>query len=169
MYDDRDNQNSPTEGKCFIADNFAYREAFGGEENFDTLNLEFKQYLPHGGGDVFAYRVRSRWTSDAPISGYSSVTLRGYTRGQYLAPHSLLIEAEERWHVKGPIGFNLFAGVACLYGNHDSYGSSEDFYPSVGLGFQYLFKEAERMVITVDYAKGEGDNSGFYMRFGHAF
>jgi len=42
------------------------------------------------------------------------------------------------------------------------------FYPSIGFGLQFLFKAAEMMLITVDYAKGEDDNSG-YARFGQAF
>ncbi len=169
MFDSRNNQNAPTSGLQFSIDNFAYREAFGGEENFDTLKLQLKQYLPHGNGHVFAYRVNGRWTSDAPPSGYSSVNLRGYVRGQYLAPHSLLLEGEQRWHWKGRFGINVFAGVVCLYGNNRNCDNSNNLYPSAGIGAQYLLKESEQMVITMDYAEGKGDNNGFYLRFGQAF
>jgi hypothetical protein len=169
MFDSRNNQNTPTSGTQFSIDNFAYREAFGGEENFDTLKLQFKQYLSHGDGHVFAYRLNGRWTSDAPPSGYSSVQLRGYVRGEYLAPHSLLFEAEQRWHLKGRFGVNIFAGVVCLYGGNRSCDDSNNLYPSAGIGVQYLLKQSEQMVITMDYAEGEGDNNGFYIRFGQAF
>ncbi|MFL1405953.1 hypothetical protein ACJO2E_11490 [Marinobacter sp. M1N3S26] len=169
MYDSRNNQNAPVSGIHFTANNFAYREALGGEENFDSLNLDFRQYLPHGDGHVLAYHVSGRWTHDAPNSGYSSVTLRGYTRGQYLAPHSTSVEVEERLHVRDRISINLFAGVACLYGDDKECGDSDNLYPSYGLGGQYVIKPSENMVVTMDYAKGEGDNSGFYLRFGQAF
>lgn len=169
MFDSRNNQNAPTSGINFSIDNFAYRETFGGEENFDTLKIQFRQYLPHGDGHVFAYRVNGRWTSDAPVSGYSSVNLRGYVRGQYLAPHSLLIEGEQRWHLKDRFGLNVFAGMACLYGNDKNCGDRENIFFSAGIGGQYLLKESEQMMITIDYAEGEGDNNGFYLRFGQAF
>jgi len=168
-YDDRNNQNAPTAGKLLSLDNYAFREALGGEESFDTVNLEFKHYITHSEGAVFAYHVYGRWTSDAPNSAYSSVNLRGYTRGQYLAPHSLAVEIEERLHIHGRFGLNLFAGVACLYGDGLDCNESDNLYPSAGLGGEYVIKPSERMVITVDYAKGEGENSGFYVRFGQSF
>ena len=31
-----------------------------------------------------ALEVRNRWTKDAPLSGYSSISLPGYTKGNYL-------------------------------------------------------------------------------------
>lgn len=169
MYDDRNNQNAPTGGKLLNINNFAYREALGGDENFDTLNLEFKHYITHAEGKVFAYHVSGRWTHDAPNSGYSSVNLRGYTRGQYLAPHSVAIEAEERFHIRGRFGLNIFAGVACLYGDGQDCGERDSLFPSAGIGGEYMLKPSEQMVVTVDYAKGEGENSGFYVRFGQAF
>jgi hypothetical protein len=168
-FDDRDNQNAPSRGRSFTAHNFAYREGLGGEENFDTLNIEYKQYWAHSQGDVLALRANGRWTSDAPASGYSSVNLRGYTRGQYLAPHSITLEVEERLLVKGRFGVNIFAGVTCLYGGTKDCGSKSNYFPSAGLGVQYMLKESENMVLTLDYAKGKQDSSGFYMRFGQAF
>jgi hypothetical protein len=169
MYDDRDNLNLPNSGHHLMINNFAYREAFGGEEDFDTWNAEYKQYIPHGDGNVLAFRLKGRWTSDASPGGYSSVNLRGYVRGQYLAPHSTLIEMEARRHIKGRYGMNFFAGVACLYGDDLSCSDSGNVYPAAGIGGQIVIKESEKMVMTFDYAKGEGSNEGFYMRFGQSF
>jgi outer membrane protein assembly factor BamA len=169
MYDSRNNQNTPSSGIRFLLDNFAYRKAFGGDENFDTYNMKYSHYIPHGNGNVLAYRVNSRWTSDASPGGYSSVALRGYTRGQYLAPHSTMIEVEERWHLKGRYGVNLFAGLASLYGNGLKCTDSDNLYPSIGIGGQIMIKEAEQIVITLDAAFGESGNKGFYIRFGQAF
>ncbi|WP_111493456.1 MULTISPECIES: BamA/TamA family outer membrane protein [Marinobacter] len=169
MYDDRNNQNDPSAGKLLDINNFAYREAFGGEENFDTLNLDFTHYIAHAKGAVFAYHIAGRWTHDAPNSGYSSVHLRGYTRGQYLAPHSVSLEVEERLPLYERFGVNVFAGVACLYGDGEDCGERDNLYPSAGVGMSYLLKPSEQMVVTLDYAKGEGENSGFYVRFGRAF
>ena len=94
---------------------------------------------------------------------------RAYIRGQYLAPHSFSLEAEERWHVNGRFGVNLFAGVACLYGEGKNWYDRETLYPSFGVGAQYVIKPSEQMVMTVDFAQGKDGNNGFYMRFGQAF
>lgn len=167
--DSRDNQNMPTQGRSFLIHNFAYREKLGGEQSFDTLNMEYKQYFPHHKANVLAVRANGRWTSDAPPGGYSSVSLRGYTRGQYLAPYSATLEAEERWHIKGRFGLNAFMGITCLYGDKKNCNDKENLFPSAGIGGQITIKESEKMVLTMDFAKGKSDNSGFYMRFGQAF
>lgn len=169
MYDNLDNQNSPATGKYLLFHNFAFRESLGGEEDFDAYNLAFKHYIPNGDGHVFAYHANGRWTSDASVSGYSSVALRGYVRGEYLAPHSVMFEAEQRWNLNGRYGATVFTGVACLYGDGEKCDTSKNLYPVIGLGAQIMLKESEKMVVTMDYAKGKGDNSGFYIRFGQAF
>ncbi|WP_339616814.1 hypothetical protein [uncultured Gilvimarinus sp.] len=168
-FDSRDNQNSPSSGISFNANNFAYRENLGGEEDFDVYRVTFQQYLSVHKKGLLAYRAQGRWTDDAPASAYSSIGLRGYTRGQYLAPNSILLEGEYRWHLKGRFGINVFAGVTCLYGDKKSCDDSENIYTSAGIGGQYLIKPAEKMVISFDIAKGEGDNHGLYLRFGHSF
>lgn len=169
VYDSRNNQNSPSSGQHLQIDNYAYRESLGGEEDFDVYNLKYSQYLPHGDGNVLAYRFEGRWTEDASAGGYSSVNLRGYTKGQYLAPHASLIEVEERWHLFGRYSINLFAGLACLYGDGLDCSTSDNIYPSAGVGGQVMINHAEKIAMTFDLAFGKSDNNGFYMRFGQAF
>jgi len=169
LYDTRDSQNAASDGIKFDINNFAFREAFGGEDDFDSLSVEFDQYIPNGDGHVFAWRAFGRGTDDAPTSGYSSVELRGYTRGQYLAPNSVSVEAEQRFHVHGRFGLNAFAGVACLFGDGERCDEGDNLYPSAGIGAQYVLKEEENIVVTADYAQGKEDNSGFYVRLGQAF
>lgn len=168
-YDSRDNQNAPGSGQHLVLHNFAYRESFGGEEDFDTLSLNWSRYAPNDRGDVLAYRVHARWTDDAPNSGYSSIDLRAYTKGQYLAPHSATVELEQRWRLADRWGVNAFAGVACLFGDGEQCDDRDNLFPSAGAGLQYLVKRRERIVITADYAQGKSGNHGFYVRFGQAF
>ena len=97
QYDSRDNQYSPSSGQVFKAHNVAFRETFGGDASFDAYSADYQYYLPHGKGHVLALHVNGRWTHNAPPSGYSSVTLRGYTRGQYLSPHMTLAETDYRY------------------------------------------------------------------------
>ena len=167
--DTRDNQNSPSEGSHLNFNNIAYRESLGGDVSFDAYSLNFRKFIAHGNGHVLAARIDGRWTDDAPPGGYSSVRLRGYTLGEYLAPHSTLIEVEERYHLKGRWGATLFAGVACLYGGGASCFSREDTYPAIGGGITYMLKVEEKMIARTEIAIGEGDNYGFYLKFGYEF
>lgn len=169
MYDSRNNQNSPSSGIQFNLENFAYREALGGEEDFDVYTMELNHYFPHGDGHVLASRAQGRWTSDASPGGYSSVFLRGYTRGQYLAPHATMIEFEERLHIKGRFGVNVFGGLASLYGDGVNWSDSANLYPAMGVGGQIMLNHQEQMAMTFDLAFGKSGNQGFYMRFGQAF
>ena len=167
--DTRDNQNSPTEGSRFTLNNTAFREALGGGENFDTYSANYAHYSSFGSGHVIAARLTGRWTDDAPPSGYSSVELRGYTRGEYLAPHSVTWEVEGRFSLRGRFGLNTFVGSACLYGNGASCSDTENWFPAVGTGVTYMLKVEERMVVRAEVAVGKADNNGFYIQFGNSF
>ncbi|WP_155304773.1 hypothetical protein [Desulfosarcina widdelii] len=80
-----------------------------------------------------------------------------------------MIEIEERLHLKGRFGLNVFAGLASLYGDGLNAFDSDNLYPSIGVGGQIMLKEAEQITMTFDFAFGESGNNGFYMRFGQAF
>jgi hypothetical protein len=169
LYDSRNSQNAATAGKKLSLENFAYRKSLGGEQNFDVYTLKYSHYLPHDAGKVLAYKIEGRWTSDATPSGYSSVNLRGYTRGQYLGPHSFSIEVEERVPVFGRYGVNVFAGIGCLFGGRLNCSDSENLYPSAGVGGQVMLNEKEQIALSFDLAFGKAGNNGFYVRFGQSF
>jgi outer membrane protein assembly factor BamA len=167
QYDSRDNQYSPSSGQVFEAHNIAFREAFGGDASFDVYSADYQYYLPHGKGHVLALHVKGRWTHDAPNSGYSSVDLRGYTRGQYLAPHMTMAEADYRHSLNKKWGATIFAGIAALYGD-DTIDEGDSYYPAGGVGVYYQIND-EKMVIRADFAIGTEGNHGFYLQFGQPF
>jgi hypothetical protein len=167
QYDTRDNQYSPSSGQVFEAHNIAFRESFGGETSFDTYTADYQYYFSHGKGHVLALHVKGRWTVDAPPSGYSSVDLRGYTRGQYLAPHMTMAELDERYSLTEKWGLTVFAGIAGLYGD-DSMDEGDRYYPAGGAGVYYQLND-EKMVVRADFAIGTEGNHGFYLQFGHPF
>ena len=142
--DTRDNPNSPADGSRLNINNVAYRESLGGDNSFDAYALTFTKYISHGNGHVLAGRIKGRWTDDAPIDGYSSVSLRGYTMGENLAPHSTLIEIEERFHIKNRWGATAFRGVACLYGDDLDCFDGDNLYPAIGIGLTFMLKRKKR-------------------------
>ena len=90
----------------------ACRKGLGGDESFDVYTADYQRYGPHGDGQVLAWRANSRATRDVPVGGYSSVQQRGYVPGNYLAPRSLSLEAEERYRIDRDWGLAAFGGAA---------------------------------------------------------
>ncbi len=167
--DTRDNIRNPHKGSRLIMHNIAYRESLGGDESFDVYRADFTHYLPFGKGHVLATQLTGRWTDDAPLGGYSSVKLRGYTRGNYLAEHYSHVDFDGRFALTERWGLSAFAGIGCLYKSVSDCGRSEDLYPAIGAGVIYLLKPRAGFVIRAEYAVGESDNSAFYLRLGQPF
>lgn len=184
-FDSRDNQNSPMAGRVFEFNNIAYREGLGGDVSFDSYTMKYKGYISHGdsnsneparsanflsrAGKVLAYQVRGRWTQDAPPGGFSSVSLRGYTAGQFLAPNVTSIEIEERLSFSSRWGAAYFMGAACLYDGLSDCGDGDNWYPNIGAGVRYVIRPEEKMILRFEYAMGKGGTSGLYLNFGQAF
>ena len=167
-YDSRDIVWNPTRGRHVVLHNVAYREGLGGEESFDALQLKYAEYIPFGDGHVLAADVRGRWTKDAPQSGFSSLDMRGYTRGNYLAEHSTHLQFDARFRVLDRWGAALFGGVGALYSDLSDL-NSDALFPMGGAGVIYDLKPSDGIVLRLDYALGEGDNSAFYLTLGQPF
>ncbi|MEJ2516183.1 MAG: hypothetical protein P8080_12845 [Gammaproteobacteria bacterium] len=168
-FDNRDNTRNPQTGNHLLVHNFAYREGLGGEESFDVYRAEYAHFASLPAQTVLGIQLKGRWTDDAPLSGYSSVDLRGYTMGNYLDKNYTHLDLDARIPLTGKWGLTGFAGVGCLYTSLSDCNSSDQVYPSVGAGVSYLLKPEAGIVIRAEYAVGEGDNRAFYLRMGHPF
>lgn len=151
----------------FEAHNIAYREALGGDDSFDAISADYQYYISQGDNNVLALRTNGRWTINAPTGGYSSIDIRGYTRGQYLAEYMTAFEADYRYSLNDKWGLTGYAGLGVLYGG-DSMDDSDRLYPGGGLGAYYKLNK-EGMVVRADVAMGKDGNHGFYLQFGHPF
>jgi hypothetical protein len=116
-------------------------KSFGGDESFDAYTVNYATFIEQGNGNVAALHAKGRWTDDAPTSGYSSIELRGYVRGEYLAPHMTLVEIDERLKIKGRWGATLSAGAAWLYGGEQGRADNSNLYPSAGAGVTLTNKQ----------------------------
>ena len=131
------------------------------------LNLGFAV-----GGSTLALEVKNRLTDDAPLSGYSSISLPGYTKGNYLGQNYSHLQFDLRLPLGQRWGAVVFGGVGCLYGDGiggDGISCGENSYPALGAGVSYLIKAHSGIVVRAEVAKGSGDNSALYLRFGHPF
>ena len=168
MHDSRDNEDMPVRGWFLNLNNLAYREALGGASSFDAYRGDFRMFLKHGGGHVFAVRQYNWVTNDAPAGAQATVILRGYKFGRYLAPYMSSFEAEERLSFNARWGATLCAGAATLYGEAPV-PLDRSTYPTFGAGLHFVLKPAQRMLVNLEYAQGVADNKGVYMKLGHAW
>lgn len=180
QHDTMDHQRDPTSGHLFTLHNFAYREGFGGETSFDVGFADLRWYRsleglsPRGSRrkPVIGIQIKGRFTADAPLSGYSSVTLPGYTMGNYLSRHYSHILLDGRFPLTDKLGVVAFGGVGCQFGediNGSDIGCGDHTFPSVGVGLSYMLKEEASVLIRLEVAKGKNDNEALYLRFGHPF
>jgi len=202
--DGRNHIRTPTQGNYFLIDTVSYRSGEAGagiaadesrlddllpddsllnrDGEFGVLRATYSHYSPLGHWltesaapeVVLAIRAFGRWTDDAPLSGFSSVSMPGYTRGNYLGENYSDIQFDLRMPVSARWGIVLFGGIGCLYGdpiaaNDSSSGCSDNAYPGIGAGVSWLIKPESGVILRAEAAKGIGDNSALYLRFGHPF
>ncbi|MGD2008560.1 MAG: hypothetical protein PVJ95_09820 [Cellvibrionales bacterium] len=149
------------------------------DAEFDVMRVNLRHYrgLGHWFTEtsesevVLAMQAFGRWTNDAPISGFSSVLIPGYTRGNYLGENYNDIQLDLRMPLSRRWGAILFAGVGCLHGAALGAESncSDNVYPGLGAGVSWLIKPESGVILRAEVAKGTGDNSAMYLRFGHPF
>ena len=180
QHDTMDNQRDPTSGHLFALHNFAYRESLGGESNFDVGFADLRWYHAPGkataagrsDSPVFALQAKGRFTHDAPLSGYSSVSLPGYTQGNYLSQHYSHIMIDARFPLTRRLGLVAFGGVGCQFGDDiggRSLSCEDETYPSIGAGVSFMLKEEASVLVRLEIAKGKSNNEALYLRFGHPF
>ena len=180
QHDTMDNQRDPGAGHLFTLHNIAYRKTFGGESSFDVGLLDLSWYHSLGKAwskrtaraPVIAVQVTARVTDDAPPSGFSSVTLPSYTRGNYLSQHYSHLLVDGRFPITKKFGLVAFGGVGCQFGvdilNRDV-SCDDALFPAFGAGVSYMLKEEASVLIRLEFAKGKSDNEAVYLRFGHSF
>ena len=180
QHDTMNNQRDPSGGHLHTLHNFAYRESLGGETSFDVAYADLRWYRSierfsvdkSGRSPVIAIQLKGRFTADAPLSGYSSVNLPGYTMGNYLSRHYSHVLVDARIPLKGKLGLVAFGGVGCQFGEDIAgrdLSCGDATFPSVGVGVSYMLKAEASVLIRLEIAKGKSDNEALYLRFGHSF
>ena len=180
QHDTMNNQRDPSGGHLHTLHNFAYRESLGGETSFDVGYADLRWYrsierfsvYKSGRSPVIAIQLKGRFTADAPLSGYSSVNLPGYTMGNYLSRHYSHVLVDARIPLKGKLGLVAFGGVGCQFGEDIAgrdLSCGDATFPSVGVGVSYMLKAEASVLIRLEIAKGKSDNEALYLRFGHSF
>lgn len=166
-YDTRDSKTMPRQGTFAQVSATVFRQGLGGSANYESYSANWRHYTTLDERSVLATRVMATWHTDAPKAAWSSVTLRPYTRGQYLAPGSISAETEWRVRFGSRYGATVFGGIACLQGADQNCGTK--LFPMVGAGLQYVFKPEAGRLVNLSVAKGSGSNVALLLKMGYEY
>ncbi|MGA0344500.1 MAG: hypothetical protein ACO3RT_07210 [Arenicellales bacterium] len=169
QYDSRNNLRNATQGKHFLLQNYGYREALGSSDDFDVVRADLVSYSPVSERFTLATQVAGRWTRDAPVTGYSSISLRGYVRGMYLAENYTHLAIDNRIRLGGNWSANAYGGLACLYASMSDCSGSSNLYPAVGVGLSYVLRPEAGIILRADATFGKDDNRAFYLNLNQPF
>ncbi len=93
---------------------------------------------------------------------------RGFFYGKYRDKHFHTVQVEARAKVFWRIGVAGFGGFSRVAFTVDDFALSGYRY-NVGGGLRIIVDKQEGTALRLDYAIGQGGNSGFYFAFGEAF
>lgn len=148
-----------------------------------TLNFAKNTYLDA----VFDLRVYQTWQNKytTALRWYNEITagsppffdyallggdrfVRGYYSGRYRDKNLSTVQLEFRFPVVWRFGMAAFGGVSNVFSDVQHLTMKDSKYNG-GLGLRFMVDKKDRTNLRIDYAKGNGSNSGFYIAFGESF
>lgn len=110
--DMRDNFFTPTRGWYVDLSVPIFREAFGGDRDFETAALSAMHYWPAGRSLFLSARATAKSSSDGtPFYLRPFVTLRGVQALRYQGDQAAEFEAEARWQFHSRFSMTVFGGA----------------------------------------------------------
>jgi hypothetical protein len=148
--DTRNNFFTPTEGWYADLSVPFYREAFGGDRDFETLTLTAMHYRPWTESLHFAVRAAAKTsTDDTPFFLRPFVTLRGVQALRFQGEEAAEIEAELRWQFRGRYSLVAFGGAG-IARSETTLSDSDESVTAGGLGFRYLVARRHGLHMGLD-------------------
>jgi len=168
LRDSRNNILTPERGLYF---NLSAGYNFS-KYNYGQTTFDLRYYKTWAEKFTWANRLFSEFNSGTPpfydyafLGGDQYV--RGYDYGRYRDNDLTSWQTEMRLHLIWKLGMTVFGGFSNLY-NADNY-SFQNIKPNYGLGLRFLVDKHDKTNLRLDYAMGNGENSGFYISFGESF
>jgi hypothetical protein len=180
-YDSRDFVQNAYEG-VFISGMFtAYDDAFGGETDYNILELDYRQYQTiKRKRRTLAWQVKTRitfsgstpWTDKSMLGGFEN--MRGYTMGRFRDDNMMFTTLEYRHMFKrktpnkknnydSRFGYVAWIGTGSVSSTIETF---EHWLPNAGVGIRAELQP--RMNIRVDYGIAKGE-TGLYITFAEVF
>ena len=167
LRDSRNNLLTATKG-YYINFNAGYNFS---QNNYVETTLDLRIYKTWADKFTWANRMINVFHfGNPPFYDYSFLGgdkfVRGYNYGRYRDKNLTSLQTEFRMPLFWRFGLATFGGVSNLFADNFKPGDSKFNY---GLGMRFLVDKHDRTNLRLDYAIGEGENSGFYISFGESF
>ena len=94
--------------------------------------------------------------------------VRGYYFGRFRDQYMNSFQSEFKFPLVWRFGLAVFGGLSNLYPEFSAF-SVEDFKVNYGAGLRFLIDTKDNINLRIDFARGEADNSAFYIAFGESF
>ncbi len=182
-YDSRDLPANAWEGKYFDLEFTQYGHYIGGNNNYNLLLLDYRQYtrINHQDGRILAWQLCTRNTfGDVPYNELSQLgnpfDLRGYPWGKFRNKGKAYGVVEYRHTFKKKSGDLSKYGAVAWVGGGTIYNTGNDpliddaptgFLPNTGIGFRYELQP--RMNLRLDFGVGRDGLQGFYFNINETF
>jgi hypothetical protein len=167
-FDTRDNFFTPTRGWYVDLSVPVFREAFGGDRDFETANLTAIHYRPLSPSLFFSVRGTGKSSSDGtPFFLRPFVSLRGVQALRYQGEQAAEAEAELRWQAHPRFSAVGFAGAGVARADIGQQDRNKTVVAG-GAGFRYMIARKHGLHMGLDLAFGP-DNPVVYVVFGNAW
>ena len=167
-FDTRDNFFTPTRGWYLDLSLPLFRQALGGDRNFETGNLTAMFFHPLARSFFLAARGTGKTSSEGtPFYLRPYVSLRGVQALRYQGERAAEAEAELRWQAHPRFSLLAFAGAGVARSG-GTLGEREKSVAAGGAGFRYLLARKHGLHMGIDVAQGP-DKPVFYVVFGNAW
>lgn len=167
-YDTRDVPSNPYTGRYIKVGVLIHRPSLGSDLDYDAYSVAFKSYHELTKSLVLAWELGGCARSDGvPLWDACRIGLRGFASTQYMGRSSVKGQAEARLRLSKRWGVVAFAGAGKLTKTFTGLREG-DVVPSYGAGVRFSVQPAQRVNMSLDYARSE-DDQAVYLSVGEAF
>ena len=169
-YDSRDTVFTPNNGISAAIEASLYREALGGDHDFEKYKTHIKYVTQLGKPVVLGLRGELETLDgdiNTPYYEYPFLSMRGIPVMRYQGETVSLAEAELRWNYTFRWSLVFFGGAGKAE-SVDFLPSDDDVVYTRGIGMRYFVARRFGAHAGFDIAKGPEDTA-FYLTFGQAW
>jgi len=167
QFDTRDNILSPNRGTNTRLVLSRYDEAFGGDSNYNRVDLDAPVWVPLGETLVAGLHAQANFSDDAaPFYAQPYIILRGVPALRYQGTAVLSFEGELRWNFTERWSLVGFGGLGQAVDSTADFGGESETIFSGGGGFRYLISRVFGLRVGVDIAQGP-EETAVYIQIGN--
>lgn len=168
VFDSRDNIFTPTRGTYVEITAGLYDSMFGGDDDFQSVQLVVLQFIPLHAKVYLGLRADGTANfNDCPFYMFPYISLRGAAMLRYQGEQAAQVEAELRWQFWKRFSVLGFVGCGAAWNDFERL-EKEQTVVTGGPGFRYEVARDYGIHAGVDFGFGP-DDWAFYIQVGNAW